>query len=51
MPVEVITDMSRQISVDQIINALFGMSVEELAKEIRDDVSGQYEGIVLEQAV
>ena len=43
---EVIIDDSRQISVNQMIVSLFGMSVEELTREIREDTSGKYSGIL-----
>ena len=43
---EVITDDSRQITVNQMLCSLFGMSVEDLAREIREDASGKYNGIL-----
>ena len=47
LQVTVVTDDTTQVSASAIIFAIFGMSVEELAREIRDDKEGQYEGIVI----
>ena len=39
-------DDSRQITADSILFTLFGMSVDELVKEIRNDETGEYAGII-----
>lgn len=44
--IKVEVDDNRKISVEAVILALFGMSIEELAKEIRNDMSGKYAGVI-----
>lgn len=42
----IVIENENKISVDSIIFALFGQSVDELAKDIRDNANDQYNGIV-----
>lgn len=42
-------DDSRKISADSILFALFGMPVGELVREIRNDETGKYGGIIVNQ--
>lgn len=46
LQVTVVADDTAQVSTSAIIFALFGMSVEELAREIRDNKDEKYDGIV-----
>ena len=51
LQVTVITNDIDQISTSAIIFALFGMSVEELAKEIRDSENNQYDGVITNKEI
>lgn len=46
LKITVAVDKNIQISTSAIIFALFGMPIEELTREMRDNKEGQYEGIV-----
>lgn len=42
-------DESRKVQPNAIIYALFGMTVDELAKEIRDNRDSKYDGIIVKE--